>query len=211
MLQLYKNEWKHFKEGYARIFFWILIISLGFSVFSYFVLVSQPDVALKTMELVGQQIERQAEMFGGSLGDRHGELFWFIAKNNLYVTGLIFLVGFIPLVILPVFYAFVTFLSIGVLLAGIHVTGNSPLKALVFGILPHGIVEILALVLAASIAVFMSLQLFKKIFSRNRGDIRLGAVIWQSIRSYLLIVVPLIVIAALVEGFITPMLITLVY
>ncbi len=204
MIAIYKNEWKLFKHDYSRIFTWVTIICVSVFMLIYFTLVTQPDLTMELMKRVGEQIERQAELLGSDNINNSLDLFWFILKNNLMVTGYILLVAFIPLVVLPFLFSFSTTSSIAIVLAAVKVQGESPLKIFTIGVLPHGIVEIIALLLASSIGIYLSKQLFKKIFSKKRSEIRLLSVIWQAVRSFLLVVAPLITIAALIEGFITP-------
>lgn len=211
MNRVYKQEWHNFRALYARFFFWVLGIGIGLSIISYFLLVQQPQVAIEMMKQVGEQLMEQVESLGGSLEGSNTEIFLFILKNNLYVSMIIFLIGFIPIVILPLFMSIATFLSVGIMLAGIEVAGQSSVKALVTSILPHGIIEILGLVLVTSISMYMSLQIAKKLFSSQRAEISIGKVIGESVKSFVLLVVPMIVIAALIEGYITPVIIEKFY
>ncbi len=211
MIALYKQEWQIFREHYARIFIWVLAVCLVSAILTYVLLVSQPEVATQTMQMVGEQLQKQAESFGGVLDGSNSDLFLFIVKNNLYVSTIVFLLGFIPVVILPLLSPFVTMLSIGIMLAGFKVLGENPMQALILGILPHGIVEIIAIILAGSIGCFVSLHILKKIFSPNRNNIPLLRLIGQAARTFALVVVPLVVLAALIEGFITPELLKMAY
>lgn len=211
MKQIYHTELQRFKHDYARIFIWVIGICTGLTMIWYMTLVNDPERATALMGQLSEQISRQADMFGGRLDGSYLSLFLFILMNNLYVTGLILFVGFLPFVVLPFFYSFTTFLSLGTVLAAVKLKGESPLMVFLTGILPHGFVEIVAMILASSIAIFMSLHIFKKIFSAKRKELHLRLLIWQAVRSYLLLVVPLVFLAALIEGFITPMIIQTFY
>lgn len=211
MISIYKREWQLFRQYYARLFLWVLAICLVSAVLTYAMLVSNPEVATETMQMLSEQLQRQAESFGGALDGSNSELFLFILKNNLYVSTLVFVLGFIPVVILPLFSPFISILSIGVMLAGFQVLGENPLQALILGILPHGVVEIIAIVLAGSLGSHMSLQIAKKIFSPHRHEILLLATIGRAARTFGLVVVPLIVLAAFIEGFVTPVLLNMAY
>lgn len=205
MLALYKQEWQRFKQDYTRIFTWVLIVCISLLIIFYLGLVSNPDLTREMMDWFSDQIQRQVDMLGSELINHPLHLFWFILKNNLLVIGIIMVVGFIPIIVLPLFYSLTTIVSLATVLAVVQVAGESPLKILAITILPHGIVEITAMILSSSIGVYLSLRIFEKIFSKKRHEIRILAVIWQAVRSFLLVVVPLVIIAAFIEGFITPL------
>lgn len=211
MKELYTQQWENFRTIYARFFLWTFGIGLGVAIISYILLVQQPQLAIDMTKQVSEQLLEQVESFGGSLEGSNTETFLFILKNNLYVSSIILLIGFIPVVILPLLMSIATFLSVGVLLAGIEALGQNSFKALLTSILPHGVIELIGLVLVTSISMYMSLQIFRKLFSSKRSDIALKKVIGDSVISFVLLVVPIITIAALIEGYITPMVIERFY
>jgi stage II sporulation protein M len=211
MKELYIREWQHFKRDYLRAFLWIFFICLGFTLLVYFTLVNYPDLAKRYMEQLRDQIDSQAELLGGDLDavTSHFDLFLIIIKNNLLVSFVMFVLSFIPVVILPPYVVLSTFTSVGIALAFVKSAGGNPILTLLTTILPHGITEIVSMLFTASIGVFLSLTVAKKIFSRKRNEINMKAVIAQVFRSFALVSVPLIILSAIIEGFITPVIIKL--
>jgi stage II sporulation protein M len=207
MKQLYRREWENFKRDYMRSFLWVLFLSLGFTILTYFSLVNYPEMAQKYMGQLRDQIDFQAESLGEDLDQvrNNSDLFILIIKNNIVVSLIMFALSFIPVVILPPYLVLSTFSSVGVALAYIKSKGGDPIIALLTSILPHGVLEISAMLFTSSIGIYMSLAIAKKIFSKKRQEIHLKGIFVQALRSFLLVSIPLIVLAAVIEGFITPL------
>lgn len=133
------------------------------------------------------------------------QMFWGILLNNEKATLIILLLALIPI---PGFYwltFIMTSLSVGFVLGvrGAQSGWLLVVKAFVLGILPHGIFEMSALLLVVALAAQLNRGWRNFLFSRQlQQPISVKALLLQ----YLLIVVPLIALAALIEGFITPIL-----
>lgn len=73
------------------------------------------------------------------------------------------------------------------------------------GILPHGVIEIPALILGVTLGVHICNKLVKKILKRSfKGELKQAII--GCLRIYLLWMIPLFFIAAFIETFITPIL-----
>ena len=95
-------------------------------------------------------------------------------------------------------------MTVGIALAFLQLEGGEPLKLLLLGIVPHGIIELPAIYLSGSIGLFISINLARKIFSST--PISFKEVLWQATRSFVLVVAPLILLAAILESTLTPFL-----
>ncbi len=74
------------------------------------------------------------------------------------------------------------------------------------GILPHGIFEIPALLIAGGLGLLLAEELYHEL--KGRGD---AAQMAETLgRTFLLIVIPLLAVAAIIESFITPQLLNMV-
>jgi stage II sporulation protein M len=203
---IYAREWQIFKKDYLSSFLWVLGISLGLTLFLFVVLIQNPDIARMYWEEIRQKISEQVEFFGGNLEQLKPErIFLVILMNNLSVSLLILILGLVPIVILPPYPIISTFLSVGVLLAYFHIVGGNALDALIKGILPHGMIELTGMLFTSSLGIYLSKSIAKKLFSKHRHEIELKLVFIQTARSFILVSVPLIVLAAAIEGFITPL------
>jgi stage II sporulation protein M len=73
---------------------------------------------------------------------------------------------------------------------------------------PHGVVELLAVFYGASLGVFLSKQITKKLFPKHReSTVPLGFIAKKFSASYALFILPLLALAALIESFVTPLLV----
>lgn len=146
-----------------------------------------------------QVIEELKEFFSGSEEMTDWQIFLFILENN--VTKL-----FLALV-LGIFAGLIPLLSIlanGMIL-GIFaqiVSQELSWNFFILGILPHGIIEIPVLILSAAIGIRIGKSAVWRLLGRDKNFIKEFT---KAIRFYIMILVPLIFIAALIETFITPM------
>jgi uncharacterized membrane protein SpoIIM required for sporulation len=99
---------------------------------------------------------------------------------------------------------------VGGVLGAAQLVGYSPLLALAAGILPHGIFELSAIVLATAAMVRVGAQLVTPQDDKSLGEILLTSLAdW--FRIFVGIVLPFLAIAALIEIYITPLLIKLAF
>lgn len=175
-------------------------ISTAMALFVYVGLVSQPDLANEAF----RQLSKQFEEAGAFDHLSSSGLFFFLLKNNLRAVLITVLLGLIPVVFLASLSSIATTGSVGVMLAMTKVQGGDAGLLFLTGIVPHGIVELPAIFLAGSIGIYLSIQTFKKLFTSHRLEMNYKQVLKQTTRSFLFVVVPMIVIAAVIEAFITP-------
>ena len=121
------------------------------------------------------------------------ELIWFIFQNNISTSFLVLILG-LGLGILPIFIA----LSNGAILGYVAalVSAENGLKSLLY-ILPHGIFELPAIFIALGLGIklgfFVSAKKGKKAFEFKRRFLK-------SIKVFIGVVLPLLIIAAIIEG-----------
>ncbi|WP_353892710.1 stage II sporulation protein M [Proteinivorax hydrogeniformans] len=203
LVEIYKRQWELFKKHYAKPTALIALISIVIAFFSFFVLMVFQDLLIE----ITDELFMHFEELGVNPNTSHSDLFLIVLVNNLRVSAFMVLLGFIPIIVLPAVSGVVTSISVSMILALFNTFDLYPVQTLIYGILPHGIIELFAIYLAGGIGVFLSLNMFKKIFSSKRAEINIGIIIKDSIISYLIVVAPLIILAAVIEGFVTPVLI----
>jgi stage II sporulation protein M len=178
----YKLSWNFLKE--SRNF-----ISLAFGVFLVFVLIGYFfPVPVELQEMIKNYIQAivlETEGMGTF------ELISFIFLNNLQVSFIGLLFG-VVLGILPIFYS----IANGYLLGFVLKLAFEEQGLCVFlDLIPHGIFELPA--------VFISLALGLKLgsfaFEKNKQE-SLRNFFLNSMRVFVLIVVPLLIVAAIIEG-----------
>lgn len=203
MKQLYKKEWQHFKHDYKVPFFILMTISIVLAIILYVGLVNQPQVANE----IFKQLSKQFEEAGAFEDITSGSLFTFLLKNNLRAVLITVLLGFIPFLFLSSISSIATTASVGVILAVTKINGGNAGMLFLTGIVPHGVLELPAIFLAGSIGIYLCMQTFRKLFTGKGKDVRYTQVLKQVGTSFLFVVVPMIILAAVIEAFITPILI----
>ena len=89
-----------------------------------------------------------------------------------------------------------------------YVHGGTSLAAYLAGILPHGVVELPTLVLFCAAGLYLCSCTTARV--RGNKDIRLIPVLAQISTLFLWVILPLLAVAALIETYVTPQLLSLV-
>ena len=178
----YKKSWE-FIKGSKKFIYLVIMIFFVFALIGFFVPV--PDaISEQILKIIFDLIEKTKDM-------SNFELINFIFFNNLkssfYGMFLRMFLGIAPVL----FSLFNGYLLGFVALMAVNEQGFLSL----WRIFPHGIFELPA--------VFISLGLGMKlgsfIFQRNKAE-SFKDFLWNSLRVFLLIVLPLLIIAAIIEG-----------
>lgn len=127
-------------------------------------------------------------------------------KNNLTATFLMVGAGFVPFLFLPLLLIVINAAPMGVLAAYFAHIPELGLTSFLVGILPHGIFEFVAIFLSSALGIYLCLALTKKIVGK---EVPLTKILISLLKIYAYIVIPLLIIAALIEGLITPRLLEL--
>lgn len=126
-----------------------------------------------------------------------------IFANNVRATFLIFLGGIVSFSVLGVMTYLINIGLIGTVLGIFKLIGVSPTLLFLAGLLPHGIFEIPALMLASAIVLRIGAVLVTPQIGKSMGQVVIELVAdW--VKVFLGVVIPLLAIAALVESYITP-------
>lgn len=131
--------------------------------------------------------------------DTAGELFTFIFFNNLRAMTMMIVLGIFPFIFLPVF-PLATNGGVIALVAVISREQGMSMPAFFAYLLPHGIIELPILILCCSLGFYLCLTLTKKIISKAS----IKKCLINIARVYVSIALPAILLAALIEAYITP-------
>ncbi len=127
----------------------------------------------------------------------------FIFSNNVRATFLVFLGGIISFSVLGVLAFLLNVGLVGGVLGVIKLMGYSPALIFAAGLLPHGIFEIPALMISSAIVLRVGAVLVTPQLGKSMGQIALELLAdWAKV--FIGLVVPLLAIAALIEAYITP-------
>ena len=121
-----------------------------------------------------------------------------IFLNNGVKTFLVLLLGVVG-GILPVCFLLLNGYAIGLVL---YITIQSKgIASFLLAIVPHGIFELPAVLLGASIGIFLGARATKRLF--GKFETTLKSDLRRAIRFYCAVILPLLLVAAFVEAFIT--------
>jgi stage II sporulation protein M len=178
----YAKSWKYIKE--TKIYFLIIVLLFIIMAVIGFLVPAPEIISTKIMEIL-------EEILLKTQGMNTLELIFFIITNNVQTSflGMIFgfILGIFPLITIIVngyLLGFVSSMAVGV------ESGFSLLK-----LLPHGIFEIPAIVLSLGIGLKLGTFPFKKNPRKT-----LKKYLTNSIRVFFLVVLPLLVLAGIIEG-----------
>ena len=127
--------------------------------------------------------------------------------NNLRATFYTLLYGLIPFIYLPTLALGTNAILLGVVAAGIFQNGMSAAYFFV-GILPHGIFELPALVVSIALGLYLCSKITGALRQKSKGVII--PAINEAMRVMILFCLPLLALAAVVEAYLTPVLLHLI-
>ena len=133
--------------------------------------------------------------------------FRYIFLNNLRALFVSLLLGIVTLSVGGMMTYLLNLGLIGGVLGLTGGLGYSPLMVLIVGVLPHGIFEITAVVISSAAILHMGVMLVTPDPSRTMSQVLIESIANWS-RIFVGLAIPLLIIAALVETYITPQLIS---
>lgn len=129
--------------------------------------------------------------------------------NNLRATSLMFLAGLVSFGVLGIIFYLINVALIGAVVSLFAFVGVSPFLVFFAGLLPHGLFEIPALMLSGAAVLRLSVALVTPQLGRSLGEVVIDLVAdWA--RVFVGAVVPLLCVAAVIETYITPLIINAV-
>ena len=190
-----------FRRELYKIFWISLVIFFLCWAVSYFVFYSNQDLTAGLFNTISQMFQEN-----GVYTESGGISFFALLFNNIRASALMAILGIIPFLFLPAIILGYNAVIIGIACAFSMAMGTG-VSFLVLALLPHGIFEIPALILSAALGIYLCKELVKKLVGRSRLA-SFSGVFLSMLRFYLCVILPLLVVAALVETYITPWLLT---
>lgn len=206
MKKIYLEEFCNYKKDYQKSFQWTFIFSIIVVLFCFILSFSMADFFIKQTKVIAESIATNiAEMSGEELSKLPDiQNFIIILWNNLKVCTITILLGIIPIYRLSSFFAILQLSIIGVVFGGLSGMGHSVINAFIFSFLPHAIIELTALFYSVAIGNFINKNILTKIFfHKKKSSEPIKKLFKQSLRSYIFFIIPLVLIAAFIEAFIT--------
>jgi uncharacterized membrane protein SpoIIM required for sporulation/ABC-type transport system involved in multi-copper enzyme maturation permease subunit len=127
----------------------------------------------------------------------------FLFLNNTRAITLIFFAGLFSFSVLGVILYMVNIGLIGGLFALFQLLGIQPWPLFQYGVLPHGVFEIPALMIGSAVVLYMGVVIVTPQTGKSMGEVILELLAdWAKI--FIGLVVPLLAVAAVIEAYITP-------
>jgi stage II sporulation protein M len=121
-----------------------------------------------------------------------------IFANNAVKTLLVIVLG-IAFAILPVVFILVNGLAIGVVL---HLASQSMgLAYSILAIVPHGVFELPGVLAGAAIGLMLGNKAIKRLF--RKSELKVGSELSRALKIFATIIVPLLLIGAITEAYVT--------
>ncbi|MDD4409078.1 MAG: stage II sporulation protein M [Candidatus Pacebacteria bacterium] len=191
----YGNELKYFSKDLLKYFYISIAVFLFGIVVSLVVFHNNSDLAIDIFKQIAQSLKEKGldDLNAGSLSLK-------IFMNNVEVAIMILFLSLIPLIPFGILICFLNGLIVG-LIAFVFYLKISNLYLLIISILPHGIIELPVIFYTTA----MSLLIWKKVNlsimnKKSSPEINLLKIV----KSLLFIIIPFLIIASLIESFITP-------
>lgn len=177
----YSKSWQYIKES-KKFIFLVIILFFAFAFIGF--LVPVPN-------FIAQQISSYIkELVAQTQGLSQIQLILFILFNNVKSSFLGWILG----VLFGIFPVFVT-LSNGYLLGFVANQSASVSGAIVLlKLLPHGIFELPAIF----ISLGMGIKFGAALFNKKKGILKQNFL--DALRAFILVVIPLLIVAAIIEG-----------
>lgn len=205
ILKLYQNEWRVFQKEYRKIFYYLCWFT-----FAVFLVSFIGSYLFFPEESATRFTERQQAITNSGFREKPAfDRFLSLTSHNMYMEMKTVSFGLVPVLILPVLVIVNTIGNLGTIYTASLMQGDSLLFLTFVRVAPHAIVETLAMIMAATLGIWLSWKIL------NSRESFLTKAIWgrifrntcQLTRSFLLLVAPLVIISGFLEGFVTPTLI----
>ena len=131
-------------------------------------------------------------------------------SNNLRATVFIMVYGLVPFIQLPALALGVNTMALGVL-ASWYIAQGYSIVAFLAAVLPHGLAEFPALILAFGVGLYVCGQVTRRLFRRDESALHVWDCLVLMSRALLLVLFPLLAAAAVVEAYVTPLVASLFF
>ena len=125
-------------------------------------------------------------------------------SNNLRATVFIMVYGLVPFIQLPALALGVNTMALGVL-ASWYIAQGYSIVAFLAAVLPHGLAEFPGLILAFGVGLYVCGQVTRRLFRRDESALHIWDCLVLISRMLLLVLIPLLAVAAILEAYVTPL------
>ncbi|MCR5134996.1 MAG: stage II sporulation protein M [Clostridiales bacterium] len=196
----YKETWRFIGKDLRWIFLGTIVFFIAFIVLTDLFFNNHPEEMKQVIDTFSATVEEISP--DGEISAPH------LFLNNLRACAVAVLLGLIPFLFVTALTLIANAAVMGAVGAMYRMTGRSVAVMYLAGILPHGIFELPAILLSISMGLYICYCLVKRICEGryNRGIVKKALA--NSLRTFLCLIVPLLAVAALIETYVTPILLT---
>lgn len=194
----YKKCFVFFNENLRRLVLYTTLLFVIVTIVSAIYLQSHPDI----IQQLVTEFMKTASASGAITAT--GELSSVgLITNNIKACFMSVTLGIVPFLFLPLIVLISNAALIGAMFGMYQLSGLS-MSLLIMGILPHGIFELPALMIGMALGIYLCKEITLKIIGKRKG-VLMGDIFVKVFRCFLCIDVPLLLIAGIVEAYITPL------
>ena len=199
----YQRAWA-FLRRLLRPVLLLLALFLVVAVAAHFILAAQYRDDPDSMQ---RQIAQLAAMIDSKdLVDESGRLSALgLFFNNFVATGMSVVAGVVPFIFVPLAALALNASIVGMISAIMAASGQGGLYELAVSVAPHGVFEIPALLIGAAMGCTLCVDISARILYKRR-EMSFLALLSELARLSVLVVVPLLAVAAMLEAYLTPVL-----
>lgn len=202
MVDRYKNEYRIYIEHHKKTFIKVIFIGFIVSLLSF-------ACGFLFENFIIEQTNNIADGVGYQDNVETTNLQNFVSTftNNIFLSLIIIISGLIPIYGLPIFFSIASFSAVGILASYGVIMDKEIIKIMLLAFFPHAIIEVIPIVYSVAIGLYINKVTVNKVYRRKKVTPKLKTVCVQSLGSYLIIILPLFLLAALVESYLTTFLI----
>ena len=196
--KIYGDSLEFYRKDFGGTVFTAGWAFAGIVVLSFLASMLFPDRADGIVEQFAQMLQQSG------VSDEGGNIQFFpLLLNNFVAMITSVAYGLIPFIRLPALTLGVNGASLG-LFAGYYVHNNISLWKYLVGVLPHGIFEIPALILSAALGLYLCRTVTAALREKKKGAVSTAVTRCGQILVYWIL--PLLILAAVIETYVTPVL-----
>lgn len=198
----YRLAHEFYRDHVAVRFYIVLAVFLALSAGCYFGLRAAPELAQQIFDAFAEMVKDIAVSESGTVSALS------LLGNNARSAAVSILMGFLPFFFLPALSVAVNAAVIGGVLAVSALGGAAVGPLVLWGLLPHGIFEIPAIMLAVAAGLWLCRNMCRTALKKSTA-VPLERALPALLRFYVCVVLPLLIAAALIEGYVTPRLLAI--
>ncbi len=201
--RFYKGQWEQFRHKFLGVFIFSAVLFTLTAVIAYIYFLYHPEQAQSAFGKLVEALRRKipADLEGSALA-----LVLFF--NNSTVSFFSLILGLIPFLFLPVFIIISNGTAMGIVSAISTTQGLNPFIVFL-SIAPHGVLELPAILYTAAMGIYLSREIIKHLLFQEYIQEPFIPLVKKVFITFVGVILPLLVLAALIESFVTPTLIRL--